>query len=545
MEIDPPILTKKNPTNTNSGKGGCKIQPVQVKQEKIENKNKLLFLAPIKVKREKIEIYQPDKMEIDDLNDLADSPVKIKQEKSETITLHFNKRIKLENVDIKQEKNPFSQKSIAIRNYEPSHAPVKTEIKSEASQHDSSCSSTHQNNQIRPVKAEKEPVSKKGGKRRVVLDLTKNNKTKPSSVDCSVHQVKSETSTITLSDSSCTIASATETAQPNELEDCETKKNLPESVTPEPNPELTSEIKGEAIMNVKQEVNTKTADANLEIKEVGAGDIREDVQTDTGEGENDLFGADIDENKFDSLTAPYLGSGNEFDVNYNYANNAALLSEEQRAIIDLVINQKKNVFITGSAGTGKSFVLQAIISQLFANYGNEFFARVAVTAPTGIAAVNIRGITIHRWAGIRCAANSKQLGGAWKVRARWRAVRVLIIDEVSMLSAVMFHRLEKLAREIRLSEKPFGGIQLVLCGDFFQLAPINSNLISTDPTNQFVRPIFPNGSQTEVFLDPVFANFFYLNIFNTSQFFIFIFFIFSIIFLLMDNYFFFVLLATN
>eukprot|EP01126_Amoeba_proteus_P036333 TRINITY_DN3699_c0_g2_i6.p1 TRINITY_DN3699_c0_g2~~TRINITY_DN3699_c0_g2_i6.p1 ORF type:complete len:617 (-),score=113.20 TRINITY_DN3699_c0_g2_i6:373-2223(-) len=169
------------------------------------------------------------------------------------------------------------------------------------------------------------------------------------------------------------------------------------------------------------------------------------------------------------------------------------LTAEQGKVLEHVISGK-NVFFTGSAGTGKSFVIKKIKKALLSLkcHGDEsiFSCRVALTAPTGVAAVNIGGQTIHSWAGIGHGQSSKQMKGAWKKthRAQWRKTRVLIIDEISMMSSAMFHRLEELAKSIRNDKSPFGGLQIVLSGDFLQLQPVikgisNSNFHSLNTAN--------------------------------------------------------------
>jgi len=108
--------------------------------------------------------------------------------------------------------------------------------------------------------------------------------------------------------------------------------------------------------------------------------------------------------------------------------------------------------------------------------------RVAVTAPTGIAASHVQGQTIHSWAGIGLGKGSvdtvvsKALGNSGACD-RWRAASVLVIDEVSMLDSHLFSVLDTLGRAARGNSatihEPFGGLQLVLCGDFFQLPPVS------------------------------------------------------------------------
>jgi ATP-dependent DNA helicase PIF1 len=151
------------------------------------------------------------------------------------------------------------------------------------------------------------------------------------------------------------------------------------------------------------------------------------------------------------------------------------LNAEQTHVANLVLNHSSNVLLTGAAGTGKSFILKYIISALRVQCSRE--AEVVVTAPTGIAASHISGCTLHSFAGIGLGKGSgAKLLAAVQANAsavnRWRGVRVLVIDEVSMLDSQLFTHLEVIARTVRGSNLPFGGIQLLLCGDFFQLPPV-------------------------------------------------------------------------
>ncbi|DBA72022.1 TPA: hypothetical protein ACH3X2_14301 [Trebouxia sp. C0005] len=149
------------------------------------------------------------------------------------------------------------------------------------------------------------------------------------------------------------------------------------------------------------------------------------------------------------------------------------LSPQQQQVEDLV-KEGKNVFFTGNAGTGKSFLLNRIIEHFRQDYREDFNACVAVTAATGIAATHISGTTLHSQTGCGVPQTIEDFDRMWKPqsRDRWRKMKVLICDEISMISAEMFHQLEHHARMIRGVEKPFGGVQLVLSGDYFQLPPI-------------------------------------------------------------------------
>eukprot|EP00750_Incisomonas_marina_P010599 INCI16289.14.p3 GENE.INCI16289.14~~INCI16289.14.p3 ORF type:complete len:299 (+),score=66.33 INCI16289.14:195-1091(+) len=149
---------------------------------------------------------------------------------------------------------------------------------------------------------------------------------------------------------------------------------------------------------------------------------------------------------------------------------------EQNSVIQKVLFEHKNVFFTGAAGTGKSFVLKYIIQKLSEQLDvNQF----STTAPSGIAAFNIGGMTIHSFAGIGFGdAPVEQLlhemGRRRNVLKRWNATRVLIIDEVSMLSGELLDKLNTIAKRIRYNPAPFGGIQLVVTGDFFSTATCQS-----------------------------------------------------------------------
>lgn len=152
------------------------------------------------------------------------------------------------------------------------------------------------------------------------------------------------------------------------------------------------------------------------------------------------------------------------------------LSEEQQNVLSLVTECKKSVFFTGSAGTGKSVLLREIIAALRRKYAREP-DRVAVTASTGLAACNIGGVTLHSFSGIGLGKEPtedlvKKIRRNQKAKQRWMRTKVLIMDEVSMVDGDLFDKLEQIARTIRNNGRPFGGIQLVITGDFFQLPPV-------------------------------------------------------------------------
>ncbi|MES2930217.1 MAG: AAA family ATPase [Patescibacteria group bacterium] len=132
-----------------------------------------------------------------------------------------------------------------------------------------------------------------------------------------------------------------------------------------------------------------------------------------------------------------------------------------------------NIYLTGSAGSGKTYLLNHYIAWL-----KEHDISVAVTASTGIAATHMNGMTIHGWSGIGIKENLdahdlEALEGKQYLWKRFEKARVLIIDEVSMLHAHRLDMVEQVCRRFKRNDAPFGGLQVILSGDFFQLPPIN------------------------------------------------------------------------
>ena len=143
--------------------------------------------------------------------------------------------------------------------------------------------------------------------------------------------------------------------------------------------------------------------------------------------------------------------------------------------IERVVDKGYSLFVTGEGGSGKSFFLRHTIEKLRRN-GDHCF----VTAPTGKAAANTGGSTIHSFAGIGTGSKSAHeliaiIKSNQEALLRWEQCKVLIIDEVSMLSRELFEKLEMIARCLKKNSKLFGGIQLILSGDFFQLRPVIQN----------------------------------------------------------------------
>lgn len=131
-----------------------------------------------------------------------------------------------------------------------------------------------------------------------------------------------------------------------------------------------------------------------------------------------------------------------------------------------------NVFLTGEPGAGKTYVINQYIAYLEA-----CGVKVAVTASTGIAATHIGGMTIHSWSGVGArdqltAYDVEQIATTEKIMRRMKKAQVLVIDEISMLDGKLMDMVNIICKTVRQSTEPFGGIQVIFVGDFFQLPPV-------------------------------------------------------------------------
>lgn len=145
------------------------------------------------------------------------------------------------------------------------------------------------------------------------------------------------------------------------------------------------------------------------------------------------------------------------------------LDEKQLEVVRLAVHERRNVFFTGPAGCGKSTVLKKIRNEL-----RDQRLRVGCLAPTGCAALAIKGQTIHSFAGLGAELNKSldtyaEIG---KGRAALRELDVIIIDEISMVSKEVFERLDIILKAARGNDTPFGGVQTIVLGDFRQLPPV-------------------------------------------------------------------------
>ncbi|MCX6757765.1 MAG: PIF1 family DEAD/DEAH box helicase [Candidatus Nomurabacteria bacterium] len=137
-----------------------------------------------------------------------------------------------------------------------------------------------------------------------------------------------------------------------------------------------------------------------------------------------------------------------------------------------ILKTGASVFLTGEPGAGKSYTINSFVSYL-----REHEIEPAITASTGIAATHIGGMTIHSWSGIGIKDvltpyDLDKIASSEYVHRRIKKTKVLIIDEISMLRADTLDMVDAVCREIKQTSEAFGGIQVILVGDFFQLPPI-------------------------------------------------------------------------
>lgn len=140
------------------------------------------------------------------------------------------------------------------------------------------------------------------------------------------------------------------------------------------------------------------------------------------------------------------------------------------------VEKGSNILLTGPGGTGKSYM----IKELKKFWEENFISSLRITSTTGVSAISLGAKTIHSWSGIRTAEGTcrevlKMVKKSEEAVENWKKVGCLVIDEISMLSAETFDKLDFVAQKIRGVREPFGGVQLIITGDPLQLPPVDGN----------------------------------------------------------------------
>ncbi|MEI7810446.1 MAG: PIF1 family DEAD/DEAH box helicase [bacterium] len=164
----------------------------------------------------------------------------------------------------------------------------------------------------------------------------------------------------------------------------------------------------------------------------------------------------------------------------------------QKEALD-ILKTGANVFLTGEPGAGKTHTINEYV-----RYLRERDVEVAITASTGIAATHIGGMTIHSWSGIGIKKkldryDLDKIASNEYVSKRIRKAKVLVIDEISMLSSDTLLMVDWVCREVKQNPEAFGGLQVIFVGDFFQLPPIIKNPVSDDRGNEDFEKVIQIG----------------------------------------------------
>ncbi|OXA51126.1 ATP-dependent DNA helicase PIF1 [Folsomia candida] len=217
------------------------------------------------------------------------------------------------------------------------------------------------------------------------------------------------------------------------------------------------------------------------------------LQNDLAEDDHFLYFPDVD-NASNVLMAP----GDEYQIPFmdeeSFETELAKMNPDQKEIYDLIqqcLDDQGRVqlklFITGAGGTGKSFLISLLTNLIRIKEGGPGLDGVVLAAPTGVAALNINGQTLHRTFHLAVEAGSvphyAKLGAQMlqRMREKFRNVEWIILDEVSMISYEVFRQIDHRLCDCFDSEMPFGGKNVICVGDLFQLEPVNGHCIYETP----------------------------------------------------------------
>jgi ATP-dependent DNA helicase PIF1 len=139
---------------------------------------------------------------------------------------------------------------------------------------------------------------------------------------------------------------------------------------------------------------------------------------------------------------------------------------EQQAVYDALTGTNESILLTGVAGCGKSTIVRAFLEK------KNDLGNIMIVAPTGVAALNVGGATIHRAFGLTPKTDLENPSFSLKVKATLYWVDTIVIDEASMVRADLLNALDIIMKRVKRSHAPFGGVRMIFVGDFYQLPPV-------------------------------------------------------------------------
>ncbi len=159
--------------------------------------------------------------------------------------------------------------------------------------------------------------------------------------------------------------------------------------------------------------------------------------------------------------------------------------KKSKTVLEIMENSPENIFLTGNAGTGKSTLLE--------HFRNTSEKNIAIVAPTGVAAVNIKGETIHSFFGFSpniSPEKASQDAKSTKKSKIYNALQILVIDEISMVRADLFDSIDAFLRSARKKDIPFGGVKVIMVGDLHQLPPVVTYAEKDALASMYATPYF-------------------------------------------------------
>lgn len=224
-------------------------------------------------------------------------------------------------------------------------------------------------------------------------------------------------------------------------------------------------------------------EALLESFKYNGGDNKNDSVSGSGGSSSDDVIDNTMKSSYESKPKPFKSPMKKKSYDVYDRERYESLNDTQRSIFD-GYRSGMNMFITGPGGSGKSYLIKTIVDDAI-----NLDKRIAVTAMTGCAAVllNCNAKTLHTWGGLGIVKGdvftvvNRVAGNKYK-KKNWKNTDILIVDEVSMMSKKMFNILNAVAQRVRNDSRPFGGMQVIFSGDFYQLPPVsNTNDIDAHP----------------------------------------------------------------